>query len=203
MLVQGVRVPRLTETRHLGVVLTSKLTWGAHIQCVVSKALPEIVLLKRMAYCLNLPAFTIRRCYIALARPFLEYASPVWNNCTKVDTLRLEKLQLAVARAVLRLRHRGAMQSSLLVLAGPLWLGDGGCILYCCFGACDMERVPVLAAALPAPASERAPQYALRKSADVELPACHSKQHISSFLPAAAIWWNSLPSALHFVSSLP
>ena len=25
-----------------------------------------------------------------------------------------------------------AMQLSLLVLAGPLWFGDGGCILYCC-----------------------------------------------------------------------
>ena len=92
LLVQGVRVPRLTETRHLGVVLKSKLTWGAHIQCVVSKALPKIVLLKRMAYYLNLPAFAIRRCYIALVRPILEYASPVWNNCTKVDALHLEKL---------------------------------------------------------------------------------------------------------------
>ena len=33
--------------------------------------------------------------------PQLEYASPAWNSCSKSDGLRLEKLQLSVARAAL------------------------------------------------------------------------------------------------------
>ena len=120
-----------------------------------------------------------------------------------MDALRLEKLQLAVARAVLRLRRQDVGDAVVLAPVGWPTLTWRRRLHSPVLAPATWRGPPVLAAALPAPASERAPQYALRKSADVELPVCHSKQHLSSFLPAAAIWWNSLPSALHSVSSLP
>ena len=55
-------------------------------------------MLKRLAYRCESNAF-VRHLYISLVRPILEYAGPVWDSCTLEDCLRVERLQLLVARA--------------------------------------------------------------------------------------------------------
>ena len=45
----------------------------------------------------------VKRLFVGLVRPALEYASPVWDGlrCPKRDAVALERIQLAVTRAVL------------------------------------------------------------------------------------------------------
>ena len=56
---------------------------------------------------LSLPQSTFRirmkhlsKLYIACIRPTLEYASIVWDGCSAHDIVKLEKVQLSVARIV-------------------------------------------------------------------------------------------------------
>ena len=54
----------------------------------------------------KLGCYTVKRLFVGLVRPALEYASPVWDGCPKRDSVALERIQLAVARAVLRSSRR-------------------------------------------------------------------------------------------------
>ena len=58
-------------------------------------------MIKWLAFCLHLPGFIISRFYLAAVGLILEYASPVWYNCGKVDAVMLERIQIRLARAVL------------------------------------------------------------------------------------------------------
>ena len=42
----------------------------------------------------------MKKIYLTFIRPFLEYSCEVWDNCSKMDNDRLEKLQLEAARIV-------------------------------------------------------------------------------------------------------
>ena len=45
---------------------------------------------------------------MTVVRPILDYASPVCESCTKADDLALERLQLSVARAIVKKGRRVA-----------------------------------------------------------------------------------------------
>ena len=54
--------------------------------------------LKRLKY--DLDRHSLERTYLSFIRPKLEYASNIWDNCSKHDCDRLENLQLDIARTV-------------------------------------------------------------------------------------------------------
>ena len=62
----------------------------------------------------------VRHFYTNPVRPvrILEYAGPVWDSCTLEDCLRVEKLQLSVARAILRACRRTKWNVSFLAEIG-------------------------------------------------------------------------------------
>ena len=98
---EGALVSRVQSTMHLGIHVSSKLSWSGHIQRLVEQATPKVALLKCMAYRLHLLAHILMRFYLVLLRPSPEYGSVVWNDCCKEDALQLEKLQIRVGRVVL------------------------------------------------------------------------------------------------------
>ena len=112
----GDRISRTESTKHLGVMLTSNLSWSSHISHLLQKVAPKVTLLKTMAYRLHLPRLVVCRCYLAMIRPVLEYASAVLVNCCKQDALTLEKLRVALAA-----RHGCADLSNTETLAQLNW----------------------------------------------------------------------------------
>ena len=58
----------------------------------------------------------IRRFYIAFVRPRLEYCNAAWCGLTRIQALRLEKVQVRVARAIVRCP--GGSRSQVLQDAG-------------------------------------------------------------------------------------
>ena len=202
---QGEQVPRCREMKHLGVVLTKQLSWSAHVQYLVRKVASKVVLLKRMAYNLHLPSYAVERCYLSMVRPILEYASPVWNSCSKSDGLRLEKLQLSVARAALGIRRHDLSDSAVLSRIGwpTLAWRRRHQILFLFWKLRNGEGPPVLAAMVPKSINDRV-NYGFRKAASLQMPFCATEQHLNSFLPSATILWNSLPADLqsHMSSSI-
>ena len=87
----GSPIPIVSEVKHLGIILDSKLTWNKHVDHMIkkaNKALAPINLLK-----FQLPSRCLLTYYKAFIRPILEYASSVWGGCSINSTNRLEHVQ--------------------------------------------------------------------------------------------------------------
>ena len=65
----------------------------------------KVFTLKRLARGLGSESL-VTRLFISLVRPSLEYAAPAWDSCSKHDAMSLERVQLLVARAILRISRR-------------------------------------------------------------------------------------------------
>ena len=90
------------------------------------KAKFHVFVLKRFAQRRNSAAI-VKRLFVGLVRPALEYASLVWDGCLKRDSVALERIQLAVARAVYAV-HVVTCQTwkRFVALDGERWHGDAG-----------------------------------------------------------------------------
>ena len=75
-------IPIAEKTRHLGVILTD---WSSHVRDILKRVGYKAFILKRLAYRCRADGF-VRHMFMTVVRPILEYASPVWDSCTKADT---------------------------------------------------------------------------------------------------------------------
>ena len=126
----------------------------------------------------------------------------MWDACPIRDAMALERIQLSIARAVLKLsRHDHSNISVLEAIGWPslawrrrrfklllLWdlLHGGG--------------PPLLHEQVPPTVSSRSP-YPLRNSLSISLPTCHSSRYSKSFLVSAISLYNSLPQSVSSCSS--
>ena len=84
--------------KHLGVTLSSNGHWSTHIENILSSASKVINIMRKYKFVLSRGA--LNQIYISHVRPILEYASAVWDGCTKNESDTLEKLQNEAARIV-------------------------------------------------------------------------------------------------------
>ena len=95
----GQELERCTQISDLGVVLDSRLTFGAHVDACVSKANRMLGLLMRsmqVSHRARLPYFdhrAVMAAYNAHVRSTLEYASVIWSGAAPTHLARLERLQ--------------------------------------------------------------------------------------------------------------
>ena len=82
MLFNNIPVKRVTEHKHLGIILDSKLSFSAHIKSAISKTRMCIGLLK----CLSkyLPRHTLNELYKLYVRPHLDYGDVIYHIPAKV-----------------------------------------------------------------------------------------------------------------------
>ena len=77
-----------TETRDLGIVLDSKLTFTMHILLIAHKAhIRDKLILKSF---LSRDPEILRKAFITYVRPLLEYCTPIWSPHTqhKVESVQ-------------------------------------------------------------------------------------------------------------------
>ena len=84
--------------KHLGVTISSDCKWSAHINSIVVKASKQIAVLRKLKF--HLSRNFLDKMYLTFIRPILEYSCEVWDNCSKTESDRLEKLQLEAGRIV-------------------------------------------------------------------------------------------------------
>ena len=86
--------------KHLGLILTKKMTWFEHIGLlsIPNKAKKRILLLSAFKY--SMSTYALFRCYLSFVRPLLEYADIILDNCFKQEKLMIENLQYAALRLV-------------------------------------------------------------------------------------------------------
>ena len=86
------------SAKYLGVLIDSNLHWRSHYNYIIKSCSSTLAFIKR-----NLsrsPKLVKERCYTALVRPKLEYASAVWDPHCKIHIENLEKVQKRAARFV-------------------------------------------------------------------------------------------------------
>jgi hypothetical protein len=87
----GLILQSVTSQRDLGVIISKTLSPSTHIQNSVKKANQRIGMVR---HCFtDLTEIKVKKLYIAIIRPVLEYGSPVWNPWLKKDINMLEKVQ--------------------------------------------------------------------------------------------------------------
>jgi len=77
---------------HLGLIIPSDLSWSNHITSICAKAKRILGLLYRQ-YFNHVEGDILKRLYISLVRPHLEYGCAVWDPYTLKHKRNLEQVQ--------------------------------------------------------------------------------------------------------------
>ena len=200
LLLNSNEIPFAESTRHLGVTLTSTLSWSEHISNIIQRQQFKIFVLKRLARRRGAED-VVKRLYVGVVRPALEYASALWDGCLRRDRIALERVQLAIARSVLRCPRQDRHNWEVLRQIGwptLAWRRRRNKLLFL-WDLLNKQGPPDLASDIPKLASERT-DYSLR-GPSLAFPRCLTSQRLKSFLPASIELFNSLPASVSSSSS--
>ena len=177
------------------VMWSESLGWSDHISYLQRRVRHSVGLLRHLAYRVN-SAMLVKRLYVGLVRQVLEYAGPVWDSCTKAQAMSLGRLQLSVARAVLRIRR--CLRSNRKVLEDVGWptlaWTRRRLKLLMLWRLLRGEGPPCLAEHLPQTVAQRSSRW-LRNPNSLAFPYCSSKRR-QSFLPSSIGLWKNLPASV-------
>ena len=142
----------------------------------------KVFILRRLAYRCRDNNF-VCSLYLALVRPVLEYAGPVWDSCNKADSLRLERVQLSIARSILRADRRSTGNISVLESIGwpTLSWRRRRFKLLLLWKLLNGEGPPSLFAKVPPLVECRGMQMLRRRT--IEVPLCRTERRLRSFCP--------------------
>ena len=71
-------IPRVENTRFLGVIIDSNLTWTHHINEIENKVAKNIGIIYRLSF--YLPKTVLRTLYCSLILPYFYYCNLVWAD---------------------------------------------------------------------------------------------------------------------------
>ena len=92
----GVELEQVDSFPYLGVTISNKLKWSAHVSMTAAKANKLLGTIKRNLW--NCPKNVKEIVYTSLVRPKLEYTSAAWDPFLKKDISALESVQRKAAR---------------------------------------------------------------------------------------------------------
>ena len=102
---EGIPVELVEQTKLLGVVLTSDLSWSANTDYMVDRCNKKMWTIRRLKK-LGANSEDILEVYFKQIRSVLEYAAQVWNSALiGIDVSRIERIQKTVLHIVLGERY--------------------------------------------------------------------------------------------------
>ena len=176
----------VTVHEHLGLTLSSNLSWRAHI--LHCKTI-QLNILKPLKY--NLSRYILEVLFKSLVRSSLEYADVVCDGCSESDSNLLESLQIEGARVVTG-AVKGTNMVSLLNKLSWVELSVRRKLykLTLMYKMVFKLALPYLCDFFPNFVSERS-SYCLRSDNNLCLPFVRTERHKKSFLFPSIKEWNS------------
>ena len=93
-------IARVTQAKVLGVALYSDLTWNAHVDTIVSKAMKRVFTIYQLKRA-GISQCDLLREYVSVIRPVLEYACPVWHTSLPMYLSdNIETIQMRCLRTI-------------------------------------------------------------------------------------------------------
>ena len=91
-------IERVNTVKLLGVTLDTNFSWDTHVDAILTKATQRLYFLKQLRRA-GVPPAQLLHFYMAVIRPVLEYAAPVWHHLlTKAHTDQIEAIQRRALR---------------------------------------------------------------------------------------------------------
>jgi hypothetical protein len=110
-------IERVASVKLLGVHLDANLSWSSHIEAIVSKATQRLYFLKQLKRA-GVPHAQLIHFYLAVIRPVLEYAAPVWHHLlNKTQAEKIEAIQRRAIKIIYVCTH-GMPYCNALFIAG-------------------------------------------------------------------------------------
>ena len=93
-------VKEVTGYQHLGVILSSNLSWNEHIHVhdICLKASERLDILRALKYKLSRQALEL--IYLSFIHPIIEYGDVLFDGCGEINNAKLNKIQFGAAKIV-------------------------------------------------------------------------------------------------------
>ncbi len=91
VMLEDVKLQRSEKVKYLGVRINDRLTWRDHIKQVRNKCFAGLAKLRRLRDVL--PTRSKVQINNAIALPYVEYCSVLWQECTKELQQSVERIQ--------------------------------------------------------------------------------------------------------------
>ncbi|MCW4309230.1 MAG: reverse transcriptase family protein [Candidatus Thiodiazotropha endolucinida] len=181
-----------SQSKYLGVDLTSKLSWNTHIDRIVKKGNCMLGFLQRNLRINNQD--TKASAYFTIVRPIVEYCSTVWNPHTSQAKDKIEMVQRRAARyATNRYRNKSSVTDMLETLSWETLETRRTKAQLTMMFKIFHGLVDIPAAAYLTPASTRTRALHSKKLRQYTTSSDALKY---SFFPHTIISWNSLPASV-------
>ena len=112
---EGTLIETITQTKHLGKIISSDLTWHENTLMLVRKAYGRMTILRKL-YCFSVPISDLIQIYIIYIRCYLEQSCVVWHSSlTEEDSTKLERVQKVALRIILKenyLNYENALEKT-------------------------------------------------------------------------------------------
>ena len=186
--------------KHLGVYISDKCDWQAHLEYIQTEASSHVHLLTSLKFVLDRKS--LYTMYFSFIRPILKYADVVWHNCTQQQMNDLEKIQIEAGRIV-----SGATKlvtlDQLYQELGWLKLSERR-KLHKIFLFYKMENglAPDYLEELIPPCVRDETSYSLRNADNLRQIHASSRSYYDSFLPSTIRELNELPDDVISTPSL-
>ena len=96
----GNPIKQVSEFTYLGVIMNKSLSWTSHISYISERAAKRSGMLRRIRN--NISANTANVVYKSFILPIMDYCDVVWDNCGKINSTQLEKLQRKAVRLIMK-----------------------------------------------------------------------------------------------------
>lgn len=110
-------IEQVSSVKLLGLHLDANFSWRSHVEAMLSKATQRLYFLKLLKRA-GVPGAQLQHFYVAVIRPILEYAAPVWHHLlTNCQTDQIEAIQKRAINIIYNSTY-GMPYSNALFIAG-------------------------------------------------------------------------------------
>ena len=190
----GTIIPKVQQTKYLGVKLEQTLCWNANTNYISGKAAGKVGFIRR-----TIPPALKQlgdKAYCSLVRPIMEYSSTVWgSSLSDTQANKLEAVQRSAARTVYSIPRTDHRTSTTALMVELEWetlrkrreRRSLGFFRAMHFGEVATNTRDFLTPFTPTLG------YSRRHNMQYTIPHCRTKSHQKSFFIATAKTWNALP----------
>jgi hypothetical protein len=194
ILLAGSKINQVYETRFLGVIISSKLNWNAHIDTVLNKISKTIGIIAKVRHLL--PTSATRTLYLCLVEPYISYCNIVWAQSK--PTTQLDKI-LRVQKKYCRLitfadyrAHSEPLFKQLLILnVYKIHIYQLSLFMYK-----QLNKLLPSAGTFSFQTNSVVHSHFTRQSENLYLVRCRTQRRLTTVLFQGPRLWNSLPSRL-------
>jgi hypothetical protein len=200
LIINGNTIEDIDKHTHLGLTLSSNMSWREHILNIHQKASKRVHMLKGLKYKLNRDILI--NLYKTMIRPVMEYADCVWDGCSVYLSNLLEILQYESAIIV-----TGALKGSSKqrLLSELCWEEMKTRRLFhklTLFYKIVKGYTPSYLRSLLPPKVCEMSRFSLRSGNNFSLFKVRTERMKNSFFPSNVLAWNSLDESVRNIDSL-